>query len=519
MAKFSWKNLAQAGAELLLGDDDPPKKPRPKDAEPPEPAGIDIEIFVAPRGSDAHAAAEERADDERTFAERKLFRALNRAAEHLDSSGPCTVTVRVAEGQQTGKANTGTWLVPEIDAPGSKLHLLGGYDASWGERRPFERRAVLECSSDRTAPVLQFSRESRLQELYLSGLVMDTGNANRYDNEGNLLTGQTNAYEILALSYLEFERLVIADNTFINGGHRVAETLVRAASDDAEIVVRNNLILNNVMAWRAFTAHAPHKPRRYRIEHNSFILNWPRNPDRGTSNPGTLEIGDKHTAEHIEVRRNLFAWNAGGALHVGAEDTPLRLEENLFWGNGALFEVENPGDAAVVGKFNRAREYVTFDPIDLEDNFDWPVADNLVADPRLRVQIKEFKGFSSVADTRAEINSAETNSAETKPADAKADDAEVTEGSTDTGTDDALPGLEDLAGLGQLDEFEEPEEDPAAALALDDDLFLDLEPAEDGGLDYRNFATRLYLDAPESPFPRSSEAQGYGADPARVEEP
>ena len=114
---MGWRDIIKdTVGDLLDGDGD--KKP-PK--EPPPRPGRDIEILVAPRNSEAHKAATARANDSTVFAERKLFRALNRAAEHLNSQGRCTVHLKIAGGEYTGKAKTGTWLVPPNRS--IRLHL------------------------------------------------------------------------------------------------------------------------------------------------------------------------------------------------------------------------------------------------------------------------------------------------------------------------------------------------------------------------------------------------------------
>ncbi len=473
-------------------DADKGKKPP---ADRPDPPGQDLEILVAPRGSAAHDAATRRAGDA-VVAERKLFRAFDRAAEHLNTQGPCTVTLRIAGGEYTGKARTGTWLVPRIDAPGSTFRVLGGHADDWSARAPFHRPSRLVISAERSAPVFQLERESKLRELYLSGLTIDAGPGNVYDRQDNLVASRSASYEILAFSYLAAERLVIADNVFVNAPHRVAETLVRAPSDDAEVIVRNNLVLNNVFAWRVRSASGPHKPRRYAVEHNSFILNWPRTPDKTTGSTGAIEIGNRHTAGEIDLRGNLFAYNVGGAIFPGYEDTvgpPIQIRENLFWGNGTLFETDDPGGAAVVGKFNRSGTYGTFDLIDIEDNFTWPTADNQVLDPGLRVQIKEFKPIDS-GRQRAPI--------------ARADAAEDPFADLDLDALDGRDGdVDDLLGVDDL-------------LDIPDDHFDDLSFEDDAGGEFRpeNFAARLYVEAGAMPFPTVAEAGGYGASPDRVEQ-
>ena len=56
----------------------------------------DLTVLVAEKGSPAMAAAEQQADGKAVFAERKIHKAFDRAAEHLAGCGACTVTIKVA---------------------------------------------------------------------------------------------------------------------------------------------------------------------------------------------------------------------------------------------------------------------------------------------------------------------------------------------------------------------------------------------------------------------------------------
>ena len=315
------------------------------------------------------------------------------------------------------------------------------------------------------------------------------------------------SYEILAFSYLAAERLVIADNVFVNAPHRVAETLVRAPSDNAEVIVRNNLILNNVFAWRVRSATGPHKPRRYSVEHNSFILNWPRTPDKTTGSTGAIEIGDRHTAGEVDLRGNLFAYNIGGAIFPGYDDTdgpPIHIRENLFWGNGTLFEVAEPGGAAVVGKFNRSGTYGTFDLFDIEDNFSWPTAGNTVVDPGLRVQIEEFKPIDSgkrPTPSRAMANDDELKAADAEAAEDPFADLDLDQlDDTGDGRDLDSRGDDDFSDYENINDYEE----------IPDSLYDDLTFEDDAGEEFNpeNFASRLYVEPASMPFPTAAEAQG-----------
>ncbi|MCG8461279.1 MAG: hypothetical protein MI919_33755, partial [Holophagales bacterium] len=215
MARFTWGDILKTGAKVVLenledrarqegerqeeerrGSSSGGRRPDPDPPPPPETTtgpkpGQNLDILVAPRGSEAHSKAEELADGQLVVAERKLWKAFERAAEHLSSQGPCNVTIRLAAGAYAGRMRTGTWLIPKIDAPGSSLHVLGGYGGAFVRRAPFTHRSELVVAEDRTAPVLQFTRNSRLDRCVISGLVIDCGPSNIYGDGDNLMTGQT----------------------------------------------------------------------------------------------------------------------------------------------------------------------------------------------------------------------------------------------------------------------------------------------------------------------------------------
>jgi hypothetical protein len=318
----------------------------------------------------------------------QLFRAFDRASEHLASCQMCVVTIKVVGSEQVGKAQVGQWVFPETIAPGATLRILGGYDEAFASRAPFAHPTVLVTSERRSGPVLEFQgKRTALKELHLSGFAIDVGAGNRYDaTSGALQKGASSSWPILAFGSIAVERLIIADNVFVNAANGVAGPRINAASSASEIIVRNNVFLNNVYCWQV--VGLPRQPivQRYLIEGNSFIRNHPYNPDATTSNPGTLEIGNKDSAGRVEIRQNLFAYNSGGAIFPQWDDTlgpPMAIAENLFYQNGALFENEGEGKGAIVGKFNGSANHGSFSPEEIEKDFSWDTRGNVVVDPQL----------------------------------------------------------------------------------------------------------------------------------------
>lgn len=427
----------------------------------------DINILVGPKGSFAWETAKARAHKTTVFATKSVAKAFKMAGRKISACGDCTVNVKIATGDFFGKAKTGHWQFPEVDAPAARLRIVGGYDETFTHRTPFQNQTRLITAQDRSRPVIHF-KGGQVKELYVSGLSFDVAPGNTYDKRNNSLQkGSSSLYPILSFGALITDRLVVADNIFLNGAHTVAQPLINAMSNEAQVLVRNNLIMNTVMAWRVHSPSSKKIIKRYGFENNSFILNWPSNPDPGTANPGTpnfgtLEIGNKYAAKRVDITRNLFAYNAGGAIHAQWDDVkgpPVAITDNLFWGNGSLYGVTDPDMAAVVGKFNGSRGYLALTMDDVED-FEWEVKNNAAFDPKLHVQFKPFLATGSKKVGRA------------------------------VGAQAAPYVREDYADLGF---------------------------GKEGNAKVQNYATRLYING-IPPFPTNPDAARYGARADLVEQ-
>jgi hypothetical protein len=282
-------------------------------------------------------------------------------------------------------------MVPEMKSPAATLRLLGGYDNEFKARNPFERPSVMIGTSTRSAPMFTMDgKNSILKEFQISGFVMDVAPGNKYDAKSNSLKrGESCTFPILNLGYLQIEKMTLSDNILMNAAQRGVEPLPRAANANAEVIVRNNFFMNNVLALKVDSARFRNKPKRYEVSGNSFISNWPYNPDPATSNPAAVQIGPKDAAEQVEIKDNLFAFNVGGAIFPGYDDTvgpKIAIENNLFHMNGVLFGKQDGGAGAVVGKFNKAATYGVYTPGDLDD-FSWTVKGNQVVDPQVGVAL------------------------------------------------------------------------------------------------------------------------------------
>lgn len=482
----------------------------------------DITILVGPKKSAAYDTAKSMADKKTVFAAKSVTNAFKTAGEQIAACPTCTFNIKIAAGDYYGKAKTGHWFFPDVVAPEATVRILGGYDDSFTSRTPFDTPSRMITADDRSRPVITFEgRKHALKELYLSGLSFDVAPGNKYDTRNNsLLKGTSSLYPILAFGYLTTDKLVIADNMFLNGAHSVAQPLIRAMSENSQILVRNNIIMNTVIAWRVNGPAARLKIKRYGLENNSFILNWPYNPDPGTSNPGTLEIGSNNSGHLIDIQKNLFAYNAGGAIHAQWDDVkgpPIAIKENLFWGNGSLFAVEDPDMAAVVGKFNGSAKYLPLTADDAED-FEWDVEDNESFDPDLKVQVQPFLA----AGAKKAVMAAGAKAAP-KPEAASAEAASAGGGDVNPAMAElaALLGEDAMAEAGAAEMPADGTAEAAEEAVVEDepamDEYADLGFGEETNTKIQNYATRLYQGG-EPPFPGNPDAAGYGANADLVEQ-
>lgn len=454
----------------------------------------DITILVAPRDTPAHDMASEMEDDATIFAERRIHRAFDRAATHMAACGTCTVGIRLAAGSYTGRGDTGMWTFPNVEAPGASLHITGGWDDAFETRAPFDTPTLLVSTGTRSAPVLRFEgRDQAMAELVLSGLVFDTSPSNSYDDEtASLMKSGSSTWGQLSFGYLETGRLVVADNVFMNAPEGVGGPQLRTPDEGLRIDISNNVFFNSVTPWVIPGGASEARPEEIAITGNSFVLNWPRNPDPTTSNPGALEIGNNYATEHVLIEGNLFAWNMGGAIFSQWDhdrSPPITIRGNLFWQNGLMYGASRPDDGAMVGKFNGAAVHSIYDALDLEDDFDWTAEDNDSFDPGFRLDVPQLQT--------------------------------IRYGDAYRGADVAtVEAADDLAGLSA---------DEAAALgdltaqlsalgSLSDDASEDSGTLEIVGPDnsVRNYAPRLPYDEVGIPMPSAPGADAYGASHDRI---
>jgi hypothetical protein len=476
----------------------------------------DLTIYVAPRGSDAHQFA---ISNFESPVEKRIHKAFQRAADHLNSCGNCSVDIRLAGGEYLGKAKVGLWTFPQVQAPDASLKILGGWNDDFTQRNPFSNPTVLKSNENRSSVVLRFEgRKHRFGEIVVSGLTFDTTPSNNYDSKTNSFTRSgSSTFAQISFGYITTDRLIISDNTFIgsaDGG--VGGPIVKPVSNNGEVRVENNVFFNNLVPWTLASGSYSVPPKLYLVKGNSFILNWPYNADASTSNPGALQIGNKYVATQVQIERNLFAYNYGGAIFPQWDDTKgpeIEIKDNLFYENGGLFDPTGSDAGAVVGKFAGAAAHSIFSSEEIEDDFNWRVAGNISIDPKLDIGVPSTVGISSTgqrSDNRSD----------------KPTDQEVASGIDDPGSPEDLEA--ELATLSaalddSLASLETPSAGADSAPELDADLDLDLdldfkdyENEEIAGQGLKNYAPKIIFESGALPFPTNPDAVKFGASPARI---
>lgn len=475
-----------------------------------------LDILVAPKGSSAYETAQSKSDAENVSSHRKIHKAFIEASTHLQSCGDCTVTIKIANGEYLGKAKVGHWVFPDTIAKDATLKILGGYDDSFEEREPFTEPTILKINENRSNSVIKFEgKKHALKSLVISGLTIDTTPSNRYDAQTNSLRkGSSSSFPLLSLGYLTTSELIIADNVFMSAPNSVGGPLIRAATEDTDVIIENNIFFNNVFTWTVGSGSYSKMPRNYILRGNSFVLNWPYNPDQTTSNPGTVEIGNNYSAQHVRIEKNLFAYNYGGAIHAQWDDTrgpKMSITDNLFFGNGALFSEGETDSGVVVGKFAGAATHSIFTAEDLEDDFTWTVSGNVSFDPELEIQVPKTKSLQGVGQ-RSEDNLPEEDEATETP-EAEQEVSSVSDELAEL--ESLVDGLDMEEDAEQSDSNEDDTSDPLDEIDLDFSFESPTE-SDPGSANIGSYAPKMTYVKGKLPFPSNPDAAAYGASPERV---
>ncbi|MBL8909954.1 MAG: hypothetical protein JNM17_04530 [Archangium sp.] len=346
-----------------------------------------IEIYVAARDTPAAKAAEPMADGKTKFWFPKLPRAFEKVAELLNGTEH-EVRVNVAKADDLPAVA----LPNGLNGAKAKLLILGGWCDDWKKRDPFTCASAFTTGEGRNTGFLSFGgNKTLLDTLVVSGFVMNAAPSNKYDAKTNsLLKGTSSTTPLMGLSQVVVKKLVVADNVFVNGAHRAFEVYHSPASNEAEVEIVNNFVLNTVIPFKFSPAlYKGFLTRRVRFANNSVIMNWPFNPDSTSSNVGALELYHKDCCSELVVEGNLFAFNFGGAMQ---HDWPtnrmgkLALRNNLFFKNAQLFGDDRAEAGVFTGKFGTNPKYAVIAlAAHMEDDYPYEFSGNVSLDPGLSI--------------------------------------------------------------------------------------------------------------------------------------
>ena len=400
--------LALATAAHAAPGSASPEAPTPEAVLPGvTPDANTIIILVAERGTPAYEKAETLANNSTVYAERKLWRGLTRAAELMNANDGLTLHVAIAGGEYTGQFSSGVWKVPKIESPRGTLKVMGGYNDDFSGRQPFGFPVRLTTVYGRDGDIFQMEGKSVLDELIVSGLVLDAAPSNKYDARSNsILKGESRSYPLMSFGRATVNRLTVADNIFLNGAHAAVRLTITPANDNAEVHVTNNFFLNNLLAFETQIYAA--KTRAFGklvVSHNSFVLNWPYNPDQTSSNVSAIELHTSASFEDMVFERNLFAYNPGGVFqHDWPEDRmpDMTIRENLFFLNGALWNQSAPEAAVIAGKFGTNPLYLVLDLYDVEDDLSADMGGNVAFDPQIPVVLAPLQSVQASGEVQAQ---------------------------------------------------------------------------------------------------------------------
>jgi hypothetical protein len=281
--------------------------------------------------------------------------------------------VHVAAGKYFGKLEKGNW---EIPFPG--VALLGGYDASFGERDPWKNLTELTWrKGSANRPDVSLARISTSTRRDTSGATIDGFFIDMQDYYDYLADGSFNAEALQRNGAVDLAKNGVLRNCMIVNSLSAVETSPGA-------VVENNVIVNSIYAAvRARRGGDRDEPAT--IRDNTIAFVW---ATQGIAQGGTEGAGIEVTSKGV-VERNLVvhADNHGAFITWPPKVT---LARNAFWRNlysNVTFYVD--------GKRS------SLDDADIGEDGDVGFAKgggNLAVDPRLPFDAAWYERFLSRAN-------------------------------------------------------------------------------------------------------------------------
>lgn len=366
----------------------------------------DYTIYVAPGGTPAATSAEGKVNGTSSFAERSAQKAFAKAGTLLSQPGTHSATIMLAGGDYAGQAGSGMYTVPSIKNAQATLRIIGGYAPDFATRQPFTHLTRLTTNIGRNEGILNISKQSELKELVISGLVLDAAPSNKYDARTNsILKGSSRTVPLLTLGMLMTDHVVIADNIFINGAHGAFEPWIAPASANTVVDITNNFFINTIKTIQVGSGigYRNNTVKEVNLRHNTFLLNWPYNPDATSSNVSAVTLYHKGGALQLNIEDNIFAYNPGGAMQHDWKENRMpgiSLKRNLFFMNAALFGKGEPDAGVFAGKFGPNAKYLVIGLATIADDFSYAVADNVAFDPKIPITLLELLSVNSASVDR-----------------------------------------------------------------------------------------------------------------------
>lgn len=269
---------------------------------PPRPRGRDWFVRAGASGGDGTR--------EKPF--RDPFQALER----------CTAgdSIHVATGEYTGKSKAGRWT---IEMP--HVALLGGYDAEFTRRDPWQQPTRLLCPTDFRGRRVGYTLAGGSDHTgaIVDGFVFDKRGDNVYGEGGGLDVGQSDKTEHLWLSRPGCE---LRNCVFVNG----AAAAVRLASAQ---IVENCVFVNHV--GRTVVVERGHGGAPFVFRDNTALFAWSTRFGQGRGASGNLlrlTIGVR-----AEIVGNRFGYADNDAVQLATAADLVTLRDNAFahnlWSN------------------------------------------------------------------------------------------------------------------------------------------------------------------------------------------
>ena len=239
--------------------------------------------------------------------------------------------VHLAEGSYFGKFGAGSWEIPF-----DKVELLGGYDAEFTARDPWQHPTQL-CwdSASKNWPKTDRLR-SNSREVVVDGIVIDMQDQNLYQDEEK--SGRTERPGETAMHFAQ--AATVRNCVVINPG-------LFGIDCGAGSTIENNLVLNPIV-WGIVVTGAVTGVERATasIRNNTVVFAW------DTQKPGAGGYGGAAVALRApaSVADNILAFSDNSAIYSVADPAHLRIVGNLFWKNRfSNLTAELGAQRAVVG--------------------------------------------------------------------------------------------------------------------------------------------------------------------------